>query len=107
MKQYLPTRRSLVTGVTLTVLTLVVGGGALLGADQGAPGWIQVPLLTWLTTFGLPTTAGVLAVAWVWGSAGPLFGLGNYAVFAVLTGGALQVAAAAFLQPRGRNARCH
>jgi hypothetical protein len=50
-----------------TLLTLVAGASALVSADFGAPFWMFVPLLLWLTTVGLPTTLAVLLVATAWG----------------------------------------
>ena len=105
MKLASPMARSIVLGSSQSLLTLLAGVAALLGADQGAPGWVQVPLLLWLITVGLPTTLAVLAVAALWGTVDPLYGLTGFMAATVLMGVLLQVGALHLIQIRGKTAR--
>ncbi len=71
-----------VTGPVLALVSLLAGAAALVAADFGATGWVFVPPLLWLATFGLPTTVVVLLLAAVWGTAAPFHGLGLFGVLA-------------------------
>jgi hypothetical protein len=51
-------------------------------ADFGAPQWIFVSCGLWLSSFGLPTTLSVLALAEVWGKI-PGMGTPPLAAFAI------------------------
>jgi hypothetical protein len=75
-------RHAKVTGTVLAFVSLLVGAAALVAADFGAPGWVFVPLLLWLATFGLPTTVVVLLLAAVWGTTAPLHGFGLFCLLA-------------------------
>jgi|SRR6516164_3123178 hypothetical protein len=74
------------TAAAVWVVTLLLGGGALLGANSGLPGWLALPTLLWLATIGLPTTIGVVLMASLWGVAPGLSGLGAFVTCAALVG---------------------
>ncbi len=71
-----------VAGTVLALVSLLIGATALVAADFGASGWVFVPLLVWLATFGLPTAAVVLLLAAIWGTATPLHGFGLFCMLA-------------------------
>src|SRR5215471_11402824 len=78
------------TATAIWGVTLLFGGGAVLGANSGLPGWLALPTLLWLATIGLPTTIGVVVMASLWGVAPGLHGLGAFLVCASLAGLAFQ-----------------
>ena len=82
----------LLAAVAIWAITLVLGAGAVLGADFGLPTWVLIPALLWLATVGAPTTAGVLLVAWVWGLVPGLNGLGAFLCLGCLAGLAFELA---------------
>jgi len=67
-----------------SLITLLVGGGALLGADHGMPVWLQIPIYLWLVTVGLPTTLTVLLLAAFWGRWVPFHGFGWFCGLAIV-----------------------
>lgn len=57
-------KATLLLSVPLWLATLLFGALAVLLADFGGPAWVLGLLLVWLLTLGLPTTLGVVSVAW-------------------------------------------
>lgn len=84
MKLSIPFHSTKVTGMSLALVSLLVGATALAAADFGAPGWLFVPLLIWLTTLGLPSTIAILAAVSIWGTREPLYGFAPFLLFATL-----------------------
>jgi hypothetical protein len=82
----------LLVAIAIWAITLVLGGGVLVGADFGLPVWILVPALLWLATVGLATTAGVIVTASIWGVAPGLNGLGAFLCCASLAGLVFEIA---------------
>ncbi len=80
-----------VTGIALAFLSLITGATVLEAADFGTSGWVFAPLLLWLTTVGLPTTAAVVLVATVWGTIAPLFGFWLFCIVASSVAATAQV----------------
>lgn len=74
--------KSATTGIT--ALALVCGAVIVILADFGAPAWVFGLLLLWPATVGLPSTAGVLLVAAVWGRLPALSGLGGFVIASAL-----------------------
>jgi hypothetical protein len=56
--------------VVTSLVSLLVGAGALVWAVFGMPGWFFIASQVWLWTLGLPTVLGVLLVTFVWGIPG-------------------------------------
>ncbi len=77
--------------VGTNLLTLAIGGALLVGATFGLAKPYAVLGLLWLGTIGLPTTAGVVAVAALWGRTPLLSGMAGFCAVAVLAGLTLQV----------------
>jgi hypothetical protein len=82
----------LLLAVAIWAVTLVVGGGVVVGADFGLPAWILIPTLLWLATVGLATTAGVIVTASIWGVVPGLNGLGAFLCCASLAGLVFEIA---------------
>lgn len=84
-------RMPVLAAVGTNLLTLAIGGALLVGATFGLAKPYAVMGLLWLGTIGLPTTAGVVAAAALWGRAPLLSGMASFCVVAVLAGLTLQV----------------
>ena len=88
-------------------LTSLAAGAAAIGlGDLGAPLWLIVLLLTWLSTLGAPSTAAVLAVVWVW-PGGSFLGFIGLASVAALLAQFLAVLAVSRLSSRQRGSNRH
>ncbi len=59
-------RRRVWSGLGVWFCSWLALAAALLCGEFGAPLWLLLPLLLWLTTAGLPTAATVLALTAVW-----------------------------------------
>ena len=88
-------------GMALSIATLFAEAAVLALSDMGGPAWVLVPLLAWLLTLGLPTTATTVALAALWGRVPQLTGLGGFVITAAVVGAVSHCAALRWLATRG------
>lgn len=80
----------MVFGIVLAIMTLLVGGAAVMGADFGLPMAWGLPAALWLLTAGLPSTVAVVVTAACWGRWPGGYGLVRFMAVAVLMACSLQ-----------------